>query len=145
MERQIKFRGYNLKNKKWIYGYYFVNRGKHFIADDGIAAPGATWEDFEVDAESVGQYVCTVKGADLYEGDFVIQKWACGYDVEYLVSYDNKRHFWYLLCVDEEFKLILPRSYIIEDEDIVSEGDNSTTIKYKVIGNEYEKKIKGNG
>lgn len=145
MERQIKFRGYNLKNKKWIYGYYFVNRGKHFIADDEISAPGSTWADFMVDPESVGQYVCTVKGVDLYEGDFVIQKWACGNDVEYLVRFDNKRHLWYLLCVDEEFKLILPRSYIIEDEDIVSEGDNSTTIKYKVVGNEYERKIKGNG
>lgn len=26
MEREILFRGWNEKYKKWIYGYYFVNR-----------------------------------------------------------------------------------------------------------------------
>ena len=71
MNRQISFRGYNLKNKKWLYGYYLVNRGKHFIAEEGLQPPGMTWEDFEVDPESVGQKVGEVGGVELYEGDIV--------------------------------------------------------------------------
>ena len=34
MKSQIKFRGWNTKNKKWLHGYYFVNRGQHFIVVD---------------------------------------------------------------------------------------------------------------
>lgn len=71
MNRQISFRGYNLKNKKWLYGYYLVNRGKHFIAEEGLQPPGMTWEDFEVDPESVGRKVGEVGGVELYEGDIV--------------------------------------------------------------------------
>lgn len=69
--RIIKFRGYNLKNKKWLYGYYLMNRGKHFIAEEGLQPSGMTWEDFEVDPESVGQKVGEVGGVELYEGDIV--------------------------------------------------------------------------
>lgn len=71
MNRKISFRGYNLKNKMWLYGYYIVNRGKHFIAEEGLQPPGMTWEDFEVDPESVGQKVGEVGGVELYEGDIV--------------------------------------------------------------------------
>ena len=39
MKRKILFRGFNLKNNKWLYGYYFVNRGLHFICPDGMANP----------------------------------------------------------------------------------------------------------
>jgi uncharacterized phage protein (TIGR01671 family) len=77
MNRKISFRGYNLKNKKWLYGYYLVNRGKHFIAEEGLQPPGMTWEDFEVDPESVGQYVAKVGGKEIYEGDIVhIDSWS---------------------------------------------------------------------
>ena len=53
--RKIKFRGYNLKNKKWLYGYYLVNRGKHYIVQDEVVEPFSEPSDFEVDPESVGQ------------------------------------------------------------------------------------------
>lgn len=33
-KREILFRGWNKKNKKWLYGYYLVNRGEHFISPD---------------------------------------------------------------------------------------------------------------
>ena len=33
-KREILFRGWNEKNKKWLYGYYLVNRGEHFISPD---------------------------------------------------------------------------------------------------------------
>ena len=133
MERQIKFRGYNLKNKKWIYGYYFVNRGKHFIADDGLAAPGATWEDFEVDSKSVGQYVCTTfAGVDIYEGDCVRRYFDEGrYECSIIgyVRFHKPNLMWYIV----DCKTFSPIAHI---------NYESLIAKYEVIGNEYEKKTK---
>ena len=56
MKRKILFRGYNRKNNKWLYGYYLVNRGQHFICPEGIQNPLASWEDFVVEEESVGEW-----------------------------------------------------------------------------------------
>lgn len=131
MERQIRYRGYNLRNKKWIYGYYFVNRGKHFIADDGLAAPGATWEDFEVDSESVGQYVCTVYGVEIYEGDTV--------QLDY-EAFFKERFIGIVSFYETSFCLL--NKYGKVTSLAIREGCGCT---YTVIGNEYERKIKGNG
>ena len=69
MNRKIQFRGFNLKNKQWIYGYYLVNRGKHYIVKDEVVEPFVEESDFEVEPESVGQFVGVVGGIELYEGD----------------------------------------------------------------------------
>lgn len=73
MNREIEFRGYNPKNGKWLYGYYLVNRGKHYIVQDGIQPPSATPEDFEVEPESIGQYTGLQdrNGKRIYEGDIL--------------------------------------------------------------------------
>ena len=126
--RRIVFRGYNLKNKKWLYGYYLVNRGKHFIAEEGLQPPGMTWEDFEVDPESVGQYVCSVYGIDIYEGDLI----EAGFDgffserIEGVIGY-----YEHGFCICNE--LGNPTSYAIRE---------NCALNYKVIGNEYEEKLK---
>ena len=74
MKRKILFRGFNLKNNKWLYGYYFVNRGLHFICPDGFANPLASWEDFVVEEESVGEWTGCIdaRNKKVYEGDVVL-------------------------------------------------------------------------
>lgn len=149
--RIIKFRGYNLKNKKWIYGYYLVNRGKHYIVQDEVVNPFAEESDFEVDSESVGQYVCSFKGVDLYEGDYVIL--TCTFihknieqviKVKHHVRYDTDTNNWYLYCLDDEFKLIVPRAIIrSEDNEHALNGESIVSrSEYEVIGNEYEERLK---
>ena len=74
-KREILFRGWNKKNKKWLYGYYCVNRGEHFIAPDEFVNPLASYEDYVVDDETVGQYtgLKDAKGVKIFEGDIIIE------------------------------------------------------------------------
>lgn len=56
--RIIKFRGKRLTDGAWIYGDFFRNRGLSFIASDGIVEnPLASWRDYNVDPETVGQFI----------------------------------------------------------------------------------------
>lgn len=129
MKRQIKYRGYNLKNKKWLYGYYLVNRGKHYIVQDEVVDPFSKPSDFEVDSESVGHRVGGIDGTDLYEGDIV----------EMVYKHDGLLFFkghivWDTIYCEYRVKKPHGTDMMIS----LMEG----LFLYKVIGNEYEEKLK---
>ena len=129
--RTIKFRGFNLKNKQWIYGYYLVNRGKHYIVQDEVVEPFKEASDFEVDAESVGQFVTNVDGVDLYEGDYVDRIELRYFEGE---AYPVFRLKCKLMYYPETHQVMMAH---IDDENNVGYV-RTVGFKYEVKGNEYE-------
>ncbi len=78
MTDRYKFRGLRVSDNTWVYGYYstfetgsYNNSGwipetKHVIIHK-FSSGGIQWH--EVLQESVGQFIKTVKGVDIYEHD----------------------------------------------------------------------------
>jgi uncharacterized phage protein (TIGR01671 family) len=136
MKRKIQFRGYNLKNKQWLYGYYLVNRGKHFVVEDEFCTPDKTWEDFEVDLESVGQFVGEYEGEKIFEGDIVRTIETDGYRTVRIgkVVYDqyNCR---FVVEVTEPYPMMIPITGEKQTEQIGMGAYCEFYYKYEVIGN----------
>lgn len=142
--RTIKFRGYNRKNKKWLYGYYFVNRGKHYITDDLLYPTGImTWEDFLVDPESVGQLVGQYNGQNIFEGDIVkvteIDGWKSTYTGKVVYDKINCR---FVVEVTEPYPKMIPITGEKQTEQIGMGASCEFYYRYEVIGNEYEERLK---
>lgn len=89
-KREILFRGWNKKNKKWLYGYYFAYRGYHFISPDDKVNPLDTYEDYVIDADTVGQYtgLKDKKGVKIFEGDIIVDE-AYPYIIQYHEEYSQ--------------------------------------------------------
>ena len=83
--REIKFRGYNRKNKQWLYGFYLQNRGAHFVAPDEFAT-GKSWEDYEIDPATLGQFTgfTDSKETDIYDGDIIQVKGGPYHQIKWL-------------------------------------------------------------
>ena len=144
MNRTIKFRGFNLKNKQWICGYYLVNRGKHYIVMDEVVSPFVEESDFEVDPESVGQLVGFRKGLEIFDGDIIRYELKFVDDVlphteyksiEGIVVWQNREQK-YVLRLDNGIDCPVTGDYSMFKVDVKD---------YKVIGNEYEKKLSNPG
>ena len=122
--RTILFKGYNKKNKEWLYGSYIYNRKAHFVAPNEFA-DGKTWEDYEIDTDSLGQFadMSDTEGRMIYEGDlvqFTINKELCVGVVYW--SWHFKRFM--VNCGSGDYDL----------------SDHICHIGIKVVGNIYESK-----
>lgn len=92
--KPIKFKGYNKKNNKWLYGSYIHNVKGDFIAPDGIFSDEFTWEDFEVDPSTVKQLLYTLPdGSELYDGDTITDEHGVKHTLSHeLVLIDGLTH-----------------------------------------------------
>jgi uncharacterized phage protein (TIGR01671 family) len=93
--RQILFRGFNRKNNVWLYGFYLQNRKAHFVAPDEFAT-GKTWDDYEIDPETLGQFINRKdkKGNDIYDGDILFVEFSDGSSSYSLIGWNEKQMCW---------------------------------------------------
>ena len=114
MNREIKFRGRNDRHG-WLTGHYFVNRGVHFIAEDGIANPLNTWEDYSVDPETVGQYTGLKDrdGKEIWEHDIVKYSFTDATIIGEVVWWSQRCGFYVHTKSDDDYYELTPHCRVI--------------------------------
>lgn len=115
--REILFRGWNEKNKKWLYGYYFVYRGFHFISPDEKVNPLDTYEDYVVDADTVGQYtgMKDAKGVKIFDGDIIKSR-----NFRYAIQYNEfETRFMAVFEERQDFQYRINQQWINEFKTVV--------------------------
>lgn len=122
--REIKFRGYDKFDKRWVYGYglhqsIFIDGSSNAYVTAGIR------EVFIVDKESAGQYTgCKdANGNEIYEGDILKCKLYNG-------EYENCVIVW-----DEEYACF---DALNSDKSIFMSPNRWH--EFEIIGNVYENK-----
>jgi uncharacterized phage protein (TIGR01671 family) len=123
MNREIKFRGYDKFDKRWVYGYglhqsIFIDGSSNAYVTAGIR------EVFIVDKESAGQYtsIKDYEGKEIYEGDIVETTRALNHIVGVVTMIKG---CWYIQDGKDSYYRLIPRFGTAEN---------------KVIGNIYENK-----
>lgn len=129
--RKIVFRGFNKKRGIWLYGNYILNRGAHFIAPQEFA-DGKTWEDYEVEEESIGQFIGLYdrNGKEIYEGDIIDVHIPCN-------SIGKEEHRTRVVVWNEKydrFEFQDKRGDCIAD----SVGAKYNVVYYEVVGNVFD-------
>lgn len=121
--REIKFRGYDKFDKRWVYGYglhqsIFIDGSSNAYVTAGIR------EVFIVDKESAGQYtgIKDYEGKEIYEGDIVETTRALNHIVGVVTMIKG---CWYIQDGKDSYYRLIPRFGTAEN---------------KVIGNIYENK-----
>lgn len=129
MNREIKFRGYNKFEKKWVYGYglhqlIFIDGSSNAYVTAGIR------EVFIVDKESAGQYTgCKdANGKEIYEGDIVETTRGLNHIIGAVIYHKAS---WYIQSKEGYNVRLIPIFFTAEN---------------KIIGNVYENKnlLEGN-
>lgn len=118
MDRIIKFRGFNEKQDKWLYGYYLVNGGKHYIIEDeSDNGDFVLSEDFIVEADSVGQFtgLRDSSGWELYEGDMISNRMSA-----FIVEHNNENNCFVATTFKEPTKKFRLLQYWLNDSETVA-------------------------
>lgn len=144
--REIKFRGFrNFKgnalypsDKRWIYGYYYFNAGKHWIKNKADMA-----QTFVVEEDSIGEFTGRKdkNGKEEYEGDIVAVDRKDSFSLFNRASIIYaENHGSFMLQYTRPIKYsegILAECSITSEDKTILFG-NCTGWEIEIIGNTYE-------